>query len=129
MMGGGLHLPGGEVLYKWVPLEIYNAHDEGGEFVILKFDQVLHFYVYFVMSFIISHLLRNSMVKKIKPFYFLFFVALTSMGISVINELVEFGAVVFLSKTGVGGYYNTALDLLFNTLGAVVGGMFAFRKH
>ncbi|MEK6824495.1 MAG: hypothetical protein AABY02_01455, partial [Nanoarchaeota archaeon] len=58
---------------------------------------------------------------RIKPLYFYTVVALASMGLSVINELVEFGAVVFIEKTGVGGYFNTSLDLLFNTLGAVVG--------
>jgi putative membrane protein len=43
------------------------------------------------------------------------------MGLSVVNELIEFAAVVVSPSTGVGGYVNTLLDLLFNTLGAVSG--------
>jgi putative membrane protein len=119
MMGGGVHLPSGTVLYKWVPVELYNAHDSAGEFVILKFDQILHFYIYFVMSFVLAHLIAGKL--KAKPIYFYAFVTLASMGLSVINELIEFGAVVYLGKTGVGGYFNTLLDLLFNTAGAIVG--------
>lgn len=129
MMGGGVHLSDGTVLYRWVPIEVYNAHDVNGEFVILKFDQILHFYIYFVVSFVIAHLLRRYVVKTMKTSHLAFFVILASMGASVINELIEFGAVVFMGKTGVGGYFNTALDLLFNTLGAITGGVLATRKR
>jgi len=118
MLGGGVHLADGTVLYRWIPIELYQGVDS--EFVLLKFDQILHFYIYFVMSFVLAHLVRNKM-RGMKPIYVGIFVALASMGLSVINELIEFGAVLFLGKTGVGGYYNTLLDLLFNTLGAVVG--------
>ena len=61
MAGGGVQWPGDEVLYSWVPYEFYNGGDALGEFVILKFDQVLHFYVYFIMSFILVHLLHGKM--------------------------------------------------------------------
>ena len=118
MLGGGVHLADGTVLYRWIPIELYQGVDS--EFVLLKFDQILHFYIYFVMSFVLAHLVRNKM-RGMKPIYAGIFVALASMGLSVINELIEFGAVLFLGKTGVGGYYNTLLDLLFNTIGAVVG--------
>ena len=118
MLGGGVHLADGTVLYRWIPIELYQGVDS--EFVLLKFDQILHFYIYFVMSFVLAHLVRNKM-QGMKPLYVGLFVALASMGLSVINELIEFGAVLFLGKTGVGGYYNTLLDLLFNTIGAVVG--------
>lgn len=125
MMGGGIHFPGDTVLYRWVPLELYNAHDAGGEFVILKFDQILHFYIYFVMSFVLAHLFRRYISRKASFVRVAFFVILASMGLSVINELIEFGAVVVMGRTGVGGYFNTLLDLCFNTLGALTGGLLA----
>lgn len=123
MMGGGVKLPSGTVLYRWIPVELYNAHDVLGEFVILKFDQILHFYIYFVMSFVLAHLLTRITEKEIRPLFFYFFVVVGSMGLSVVNELIEFAAVVASPNTGVGGYYNTLLDLLFNTLGAFVGAL------
>jgi putative membrane protein len=42
------------------------------------------------------------------------------MGLGALNEIVEFAAVVASPSTGVGGYYNTALDLVFNGLGATL---------
>lgn len=120
MMGGGLRLANGNVLYKWIVLPIFNG---GGEFVILKFDQVLHFYIYFVMSFVLAHLLLHLVKKEFKPLAFYTFVVLASMGMSVINELVEFGIVLVLPSSGVGGYYNTLLDLSFNTAGALLGAL------
>lgn len=121
MMGGGVHLEDGRVLYRWIPLTLYDGTATSPEFIILKFDQILHFYIYFVMSFIIAHLLRSRANEKMKPFFFYFMVTMTSVGLSVLNELVEFAAVLFLGQTGVGGYYNTALDLVFNTMGALIG--------
>lgn len=126
MLGGGLHLADGHVLYRWVPVELYNAHDTNGEFVILKFDQVLHFYIYFVMSFVVLHLLRPLLPSGKRPWYVYGLVVIASMGLSIINELVEFSAVIWLGRTGVGGYFNTMLDFVFNTLGALVGGLILF---
>lgn len=128
MLGGGLRLSSGEVLYRWIPFELYNAHDAAGEFVILKFDQILHFYVYFVVSFVLAHVLMRITKSDAKPFYFYFFVAVGSMGLSVVNELIEFAAVVVSPLgTGVGGYVNTLLDLGFNTLGAVTGAFVDYK--
>jgi len=39
---------------------------------------------------------------------------------SIINEIVEFLAVVNLPETGVGGYHNTVLDMIFNLGGAAL---------
>jgi hypothetical protein len=41
------------------------------------------------------------------------------MGLGALNEIIEFSAVMLVPNTNVGGYYNTALDLAFNGLGAV----------
>ena len=54
---------------------------------------------------------------------YLFFVLLVfaSIGIGAINEIAEFIPVLFLENTGVGDYFNTLWDIVFNTLGALVG--------
>lgn len=46
-------------------------------------------------------------------------IALMGCGFGAINEIVEFLAVVALPETGVGGYANTLLDLVFNFVGAL----------
>ncbi len=45
--------------------------------------------------------------------------ALGAMGLGAVNEMVEFTAVLIVPDTNVGGYSNTALDLVFNAIGAV----------
>lgn len=111
MLGGGLIVKG-STLYalQLVPLWVTE------NFYVLKMDQFIHFYLYFVMVFVIWHLLKGNIKKKHWLVYVA--VALISIGISGLNEVVEFGMVLFLENTGVGGYYNTAWDLVFNTLGA-----------
>ncbi len=41
------------------------------------------------------------------------------MGLGAVNEIIEFIAVVVFPNTNVGGYVNTALDLVFNAAGAI----------
>jgi len=50
----------------------------------------------------------------------LVFPVLGAMGLGAVNEIIEFIAVVVFPNTNVGGYINTALDLVFNALGAIV---------
>jgi putative membrane protein len=42
------------------------------------------------------------------------------MGLGALNEMIEFSAVLMVPGTNVGGYYNTALDLVSNSIGAVI---------
>jgi len=51
------------------------------------------------------------------------------MGISALNEVIEFSTVVFFNSTGVGGYYNNALDLVFNAIGAAIAVLFMHKNN
>ena len=53
---------------------------------------------------------------------------LGGMGVSAINEIIEFSTVVFFGSTGVGGYYNNAIDLVFNFIGALIA-VFYMKNH
>ena len=46
---------------------------------------------------------------------------LASSSLGALNEIVEFLAVVLFATQGVGGYINTAIDLVANLLGAIAG--------
>ena len=114
MAGGGVEV-NGAALYA---LELFHIIGSGDAFI-LKFDQVVHFYGFFVSTFVIFHLL-SRFVGVEKGFKTLLLVsALSSIGLGAINEIVEFIAVLAIPETGVGGYLNTSIDLVFNTLGAV----------
>lgn len=124
MAGGGV-VVGGDVLYRLHLIDIVGS----GDLFILKFDQLVHFYGFGVATLVVYHLLRPYLNEKTnwKVIYPILIVA--GSGLGVLNEIVEFTAVVSLSETGVGGYGNTLLDLIFNTLGAAAATVFIYFQR
>ena len=120
MAGGGVTVGDG-VLYSYVLLPL--AGD--GELAVLKYDQIVHFYGFGVATLVLWHVLRRnfSALDGTKTIYA--FAILGGMGLGVLNELIEFAAVLAFPNTNVGGYFNTALDLVFNTLGAIAAAVLA----
>lgn len=119
MAGGGIRVGDG-VLYalELIPLVVTE------DFFVLKFDQLVHFYGFGVTTLIAYHLLKPYWNERVN--YKIVYPALVaiSMGLGALNEIVEFMAVVAFTETGVGGYFNTTLDLVFNTFGAIAGVIF-----
>ncbi|OIO80218.1 hypothetical protein AUJ84_04195 [Candidatus Pacearchaeota archaeon CG1_02_32_132] len=122
MLGGGLIVKGA-TLYSLQLIPIWVTEN----FYVLKMDQFIHAYLYFVVVFAIWHLLKGNLKKK----HWLVFVALAliSVGIGALNEIVEFMMVLFLESSGVGGYYNNAWDLVFNTLGALLATIIVYVRN
>ncbi|MDF0600912.1 DUF2238 domain-containing protein [Psychromarinibacter sp. C21-152] len=115
MAGGGV--PAGDgVLYglQLVPLVA------DGEMTLLKYDQVVHAYGFGVAAWVLWHLLTRHYPDTRRSWTAYVFPALAAMGLGATHEIIEFSAVVAVEDTGVGGYINTALDLCFNALGAVL---------
>ncbi len=121
MLGGGLHI-NGATLYKFRIIELLNR---GGDFYILKMDQVIHFYGFFITAIVVYQLLAPYFSNKKSLKLQIFLAWIGSMGLGALNEVVEFFAFVILSNTGVGDLYNTALDLVFNMFGALIGAFVA----
>ncbi len=121
MAGGGVHV-GGSVLYS---LQLIPLTGEG-ELRLLKYDQVVHAYGFGVTAWLLRHLLARHFPATRIGWTGYVFPALASMGLGAVNEIIEFSAVLLVPDTNVGGYYNTALDLVMNALGAVIA-MVAMR--
>jgi hypothetical protein len=115
MAGGGITV-GGAVLYACVLVPIVGD----GELTVLKYDQLVHFYGFGVTAIVLWHVLRRNFPTLDGTRTIFAFAILGSMGLGALNEIIEFAAVVSLPDTNVGGYYNTGLDLVFNTAGAIV---------
>lgn len=122
MAGGGVWIGDGiwifnaeGVLYT---LEIFKFFNIGDTYV-LKFDQFVHAFGFGVTTLVAWHLLKPYLNNKTsyKIIYPMLFAM--AMGAGALNEIVEFAAVVVAPQTGVGGYYNTALDLVFNGIGSI----------
>lgn len=115
VLGGAVQTPDG-VLFAY---RIYPFLDRGGDFYVLKYDQVVHAYLYGVMSLVFLHLLRTF--RAAGPVWIIALIAvMASMGVSAMNEVMEFLISITLERNGVGGYENAMLDLIFNFAGAML---------
>lgn len=126
ILGGSVPTPDG-VLFAY---KIYPFLDYGGDFYILKYDQVVHMYLYGVMTLVFLHVLRHTF-KVVGNTWVVVLVALmASMGVSSLNEIMEFLIAVTLERNGVGGYENAMLDLIFNFSGGVLAlvSLWVYRK-
>lgn len=124
MAGGGI-VVGGEVLYRFKLFPII----ENANYFILKYDQFVHFYLYAIVSMATFHLLEKQLHGKASYKVIYLITALASIGIGALNEIAEFASVLTFDKTGVGDYYNNAWDLVFNSLGAILGTIIVYLKR
>ncbi|WP_343081580.1 DUF2238 domain-containing protein [Ostreiculturibacter nitratireducens] len=115
MAGGGVPV-GDSVLYAKVLVPL----TENGELTMLKYDQLVHAYGFGVTAWLLFHILRRNHPGMQGGWSIYVYPAIGSMGLGSVNEIIEFAAVVSMSETGVGGYFNTALDLVFNAAGAII---------
>ena len=116
MMGGSIPTEDG-VLYNW---KMYPFFDGGGALYILKFDQFVHLYLYAIVALLFLHLLRNYFANQHSQILIGFIAVMAAMGVGALNEIIEFIAVLAVPDNNVGGYYNTALDIVFNFAGALL---------
>ena len=135
---GGLHMAGGlvpvpeswpingeiRVLYSWwiLPRDGTAPPGEAGGWI--KYDYVVHAYGYGVTAWFVWQALR-ALVRKytnqtLRPtFGLMVIVVAASSGFGACNEIAEFTATL-IAETNVGGYVNTGMDLVFNTMGAMI---------
>ncbi|GAB5453253.1 MAG: hypothetical protein Hals2KO_35810 [Halioglobus sp.] len=116
-LGGLLPVADG-VLYSFVLIDLV-----GPPYSILKYDQVVHVYCYFIVALllwkVLTHYLKSSTRAAAIPTPLLVTVTvLAATGIGGINEIIEFAATVLVPETNVGGYENTAIDIVSNLVGA-----------
>ena len=125
LSGGGL-IVNGDVLYNLQLINLFNVGDTS----VLKFDQFVHVFGFFITALVAFHLLKEQI--KGKPNWTLVYIAsaLISMGLGVVNETVEFIATISIEQVNVGGYYNTSLDLIANAVGSFLAIFFMrLRKN
>jgi putative membrane protein len=116
MAGGGVPV-GGSVLYN---LQVIPLGPPDGEWTFLKYDQLVHAYGFGVAAWVLWHLMARHYPVLEGTWTIYVYPALASMGLGAVNEIIEFIAVLSVPDSNVGGYFNTALDLVFNAGGAVI---------
>jgi putative membrane protein len=117
---GSLVQVNGDILYNYVPFPIENPTG----LTIIKMDQIVHTFGSAVSAVVMYYFLRRD-----TRFHWLgiaVFSILAANGVGALNEIIEFVAKVTVADTGVGGYYNTGVDLCVNLLGSIIGTALAF---
>src|SRR5690606_38350928 len=80
MLGGSLKIAGG-TLYSYRIIDII---DKGGQFYILKMDQVIHFYGFLVAAIVVCQILNAHLPAKKHPFLLVFVAWIGSMGLGAL---------------------------------------------
>ena len=124
---GLMHLAGGTInIYG---IRLYDFWFIDG---LLKYDNIIHAASLFVATLVAYNIISPHLDLKIKhhPAPFSLFLILIALGIGALNEILEFGAVVFLdAQEAVGDYFNNASDLVFNLIGSVIAVFFIHPYH
>lgn len=115
-----LHMAGGS-LYFWGTrlYDIILIPIAGSPYNILKYDQFVHFFCYIIMTLLMYSILIKITDKKPNKIIFFIILVLAASSVGALNEIIEFVAVIVFEGSGVGGYYNTAIDLVANLLGSI----------
>jgi len=121
-MCGGYFYIGQTKLYGFVLINLVSA-----PYYILRYDQILHFYSFFVISFFVYRITLHITKDKPNKIVLFLITVLGTIGVGALNETLEFSTVALFSVTGVGDYYNNALDLVFNLIGALLGSFLAVK--
>lgn len=113
---GGAFKIAGTRLYDYVLIHII-----GEPYDILRYDQLIHGYCYFIITMFIYSIVLYISDKKANKFLIYLITVLAGSSIGAVNEIIEFSTVVFFDAgEAVGEYTNNALDLVFNLIGAII---------
>jgi hypothetical protein len=113
MLGGSVHLKG-TVLYNIIIIRLSDNYP------IFRFDQFVHIFGFGVATLAMFYVLNPLLKTSAGKWWSLSIIVISAgLGIGALNEIIEFAATVLVPETNVGGYTNTALDLVFNFIGAI----------
>jgi len=88
----------------------------------VRYDNIVHTFGVFVLTFIAFNLLRPhfKLKNKVSLFHFSLLLFLIVMGLGAVAEIMELMAVLWLGAgSTVGDYFNNAYDLVWNGIGAI----------
>jgi uncharacterized membrane protein YjdF len=117
MMGGNVPVDG-SVLYN---LQLIP--------VLLKYDQLVHAFGFGTTTFVGYQLLKPHLKDTFNWTTVCILLVMVGMGAGALNEILEFIATVIVPETNVGGYINTSLDMIFNTIGAIIAAIMIYTRH
>ena len=125
-----MHILGGLASYQGVRVyDLILLNIVGEPYHILKYDQFVHFYCYVVISILMWSVVQKVVKQNANSAVVCIFTILAASSLGAINEVIEFIAFILLGTEGVGGYINTAIDLVANLLGAILGTLYMYARQ
>ncbi|MEJ2115722.1 MAG: DUF2238 domain-containing protein [Gammaproteobacteria bacterium] len=125
-----LHVLGGLASYQGVRFyDLILLNIVSGPYHILKYDQFVHFYCYVVISILMWSVVQKIIKQNANGAVVCVVTILAASSLGAVNEVIEFIAFMMLGTEGVGGYINTAIDLVANLLGAITGTLYMYAKQ
>ncbi len=126
MSGGGIII-NGDVLYALIIFPII-----GTPYYIFKYDQLVHIIGFGVATLAMYYLLEPNLKENKAKLGWVslgIIIVMAGLGVGALNEIIEFGATVVIPSTGVGGYENTALDLVADLIGTGIALWYVLSKR
>lgn len=124
-----LHILGGLASYQGVRFyDLILLDLVGDPYHILRYDQFVHFYCYVAIAMLMWSVIGKIAKPEANRLAVCVVNVLAASSLGAVNEVIEFLAVVMLDTQGVGGYTNTAIDLVANLLGAIAGTLLMTRR-
>lgn len=125
-----LHMAGGGVYINGVRLYNIILFPLSGKYPILRYDQVVHIFGFAAATLVMFDLLRPLLKENLRGYVSLsIVVVMAGLGVGGFNEIVEAVVAATVPQSGVGGYINTALDLIADLIGAVLAVAFINWRH
>jgi hypothetical protein len=93
----------------------------------LRYDQLVHAFGFGTAAAVCRRVLEVR-APGLRPGTLAVCVWLMGMGLGAFNEVVEFATTLVQPQSNVGGYRNTAFDLVFNMLGSGLVALWAGRR-
>lgn len=124
-----LHVSGGLIFINGIRLYdtiIWNL--VGFPYEILKWDQFLHILIYFVLALLAYSAISPAIKKEVKYSKVLILAFLISVGLGSLFESLELWTVIIYPEGGVGTYINNTLDLVFNSVGALLAVIYLYLR-
>lgn len=116
-----MHMAGGAVYINGVRLYDIILIPLSTTYPILRYDQVVHIFGFAAATLIMFDLLRPLLKENLQGYVALSVVVIMAgLGVGAFNEIVEALVAAVIPQSGVGGYVNTALDLISDLIGAAL---------
>jgi len=95
---------------------------------LLRYDQVMHALCYFVIVFFVYSIVKDHLKENSKKWTIALIIILMAEGVGALNEIIELFTVIVFRASGVGDYFNNAIDLITNLIGASIGALIILRN-